>query len=207
MRFVANDGRFVSRRVERMADIVVEMRGLVAARRNLVHVEVVDAGACGGEVREARLFHRLAYRHPSHVAVTVGMAARLKPSLELPMVQEDDGRGVGIDDPRGARHVPCNIRAFEAIFVRRYERAQAIAHVTLARIGRLVGVEFDEQDAPVPADLGDTKLVRRNLAGRCDYRRSRASRATSAAITRAVIFADIMTAGVPPPGCVFAPTR
>ena len=34
-----------------------------------------------------------------------------------------------------------------------------------------------------------------------------ATGARSAAIVRAVIFADIITAGVPPPGCVFAPTR
>ena len=34
-----------------------------------------------------------------------------------------------------------------------------------------------------------------------------ATGARSAAIVRAVIFADIITAGVPPPGWVFAPTR
>jgi hypothetical protein len=71
-------------RDEQVADVVVEVRGLVAARRDRVHVDVEGQGIVAGRERreqgETRLLARLAQRDAKGIALAVCVTAKLEPA-------------------------------------------------------------------------------------------------------------------------------
>ncbi len=74
------------RGLQRVAHVVVQVGGLGAAGRDLVHVDVEDRGRQRRQVEQARLLARLAQRGLQRVVLALVVAAELQPAVEAPVV-------------------------------------------------------------------------------------------------------------------------
>ena len=93
------DGRALGRR-HQVAQVEVLVRGLAAARGDVVHVHVERARRprVEGEAEDAALLERLAQRHLlSRRLAGIAVASRLQPAVELAVVEEEHARAVGRD--------------------------------------------------------------------------------------------------------------
>jgi hypothetical protein len=86
VRFFVADERFARIGFEGEPHVVVVVLGFVRARRNAMHVDIVDVLADQPQRAQTGFFARFAQRGAAHVGVTVDVAAQLQPALEFAMV-------------------------------------------------------------------------------------------------------------------------
>ncbi len=88
---------------EQEANIVVLVKGLFTACRNVVHVEIEDLALPserkGLEILHARFLFRLASCRGKHVGLAIRMATQLQPAPELSVVRQECGTVFPRNDP------------------------------------------------------------------------------------------------------------
>ena len=133
------------------------MGGLARACRDVVdvHVEGARRGRVETEAAEAALLEGLPQRHLlARRLPGVAVAARLKPTVELAVVQQEDARAVGRGGDRAARQVALEDASIERLHVAKDEGEDPVAVACLLVVRRHV--------APQRVDEG---LGRPRLAG------------------------------------------
>lgn len=97
------------------ADIEVKMLGFTGSGRNGVDVDV-DGGGHDDKTVDPGLLGGLLQRHCGQVAVTIGMASRLEPPIELAMVEQKRLGPGGIDDEGRAGQVSGQATAMQRVW-------------------------------------------------------------------------------------------
>lgn len=109
------DGRCgFSRCQNEESNIEVEMRRLVSSFGDAMDVEV-NSRFDQMQAGEAGFFLRLPKGHPPQIAVAVSMAARLEPSIQLPVVDEQDLVSPGVEDQSRSGQVAFQARAMQGV--------------------------------------------------------------------------------------------
>ena len=147
------------------------MGGLVLSPGDLVNVDVEGAGRCGVEsqVAEPRLLRRLPERDLLAGGLApIGMAPRLKPSVELAMVEQEDLIARGRDDDRAPGQMAFQDPPIEGVGVALDEVDDAIAILSLCRVDTGVGSKGPRQGGerwfhPGSHD-GDSKAISATVA-------------------------------------------
>lgn len=152
-RLLAPHGWIFGRRDERVADVVMEVRGLAGTGGDLVDVDVERERHRLGRERpkpgQAGLLVRLAQCHRVWIGLAVRVPSELEPAAELGVVRQEDGAMVGREHPCRSGDVALETAALEAIGVRAHELPDAVDAVALSRVDDLVAVEDLEEERAV----------------------------------------------------------
>ncbi len=149
VRLVADDDFLVGPHRQQEADVVMLVGGLAGSRRNPMHVEVDRELGEPLEVVQTRLLAGFPQRHREDVRVAIRVATELKPTIELPVVGQQEALAIPGYDPRGRRDMTRETGAFEAIGVFANKFANLPDSLGLELILLLVRVEQSEKRPPV----------------------------------------------------------
>jgi len=145
--FVAHEG-FARIGFEREAQVVVIVRRFAPARRNAMHVDIVDRVDNHAQGAQARFFARFAQRRPAHVRIAVDVTAELQPTVEFAMMEQYRSRTLWIDDPGRRGHVAGHERSIEGgHLVRREKRDEPVAHRAFALVKRPIAAHIVQEFA------------------------------------------------------------
>ncbi len=91
--------------VEQEADVVVLMKGLARARRNLVDIQIENLATAplrkNPEIAQSRFLFRLASCRGQDIDFPVRMATELQPPAELSMIRQQCAAALSGNDPCG----------------------------------------------------------------------------------------------------------
>jgi hypothetical protein len=134
VRFVADSEVFIAK-VDSKDEAGIEMvvRRIVATRRDQmdVHVEERSAERLRGE---SGFFERFAACHAQWVVVTVTVATKLQPAIELSVMRQQHVGTRPVDDPRGPGHVAHPAVTPETVRLVANEPGETIDRARLLRV-------------------------------------------------------------------------
>lgn len=122
----------VDARTHHVTHIVMPMRRFIAARRNVVPIEV-EYRALDPQSAQTRFFLGLAQRHPRQVTIAIGVTTQLQPTIQFAVMRQKRPFAVAADQPGRTGEMPEGMTAFEYIRVRMQKTQKIVDRVRLHR--------------------------------------------------------------------------
>jgi hypothetical protein len=134
VRFLAHYKPFRPVRLQQEPHVVVIMPRFRAALGNLVNIHIERSLLQYLKPNQPRFLASFSQRHSAQIRVAVRMPAHLQPTVQFPMVRQQNMRPIHIDHPGASRHMPGRQRPLAAVLMCGGELKHARQHFAFSHI-------------------------------------------------------------------------